>query len=313
MDHKERIAIIRKSKCSSLANMKLEDLEYWKKAYRAYIQRIEQTTFGAVVFDYDGTLCDPNERYSGLHDDIGQELERLLRGGIVLGIATGRGKSVRIDLQRLIPKNQWEKVLIGYYNGSDIAFLEDQDHPDKTSPPHKSLQSIKDSLESNQQLHHLAKYECRPKQITVEPFNAPSWRKTRAILLNIVSKINPADIRVLESSHSIDVLAPDVSKRNLVLACEEVAKKIGNPGVALCIGDRGEWPGNDYDLLSTPYTFSVDTVSPDPDSCWNLCHAGHRGVQGTLGYLKSLHIERGMLRYFPIITPIRRNRCLDEG
>jgi hydroxymethylpyrimidine pyrophosphatase-like HAD family hydrolase len=299
MDQKERIAIIRKSKSSSLANMKVEDLEYWKKAYRAYIQRIEQTTFGAAAFDYDGTLCDPKERYRGLSNEIGQELVRLLRGGIVLGVATGRGKSVRTDLQRLIPKKHWEKVLIGYYNGSDIAFLEDQDHPDKTSPPHTSLQLIKDSLEGNQQFHRLAKYEFRPKQITVEPGNAAFWKMTRAILLNIVTKTKVSGIQVLESSHSIDVLAPGVSKRDLVLACEEVAKKIGNPRVAFCIGDRGEWPGNDYEFLSTPYSVSVDTVSPDPDSCWNLSQAGHRGVQATLGYLKSLHIEGGVLRYRP--------------
>jgi hydroxymethylpyrimidine pyrophosphatase-like HAD family hydrolase len=299
MDRKERIAIIRKSKCSSLANMKVEDLECWKKAYRKYIQRIEQTTLGAVVFDYDGTLCDPNERYSGLHNEIGQELVRLLRGGVVLGIATGRGKSVRTDLQRLIPKKHWEKVLIGYYNGSDIASLDDPNHPDKTSPLHTSLQLIKDSLESHQQFCRLAKYEFRPKQITVEPGNAAFWKMTRVILLNIVTKTKLSGIQVLESSHSIDVLAPGVSKRGLVLACEEVTKKNGNPGVALCIGDRGEWPGNDYDLLSTPYTFSVDTVSPDPDSCWNLSQAGHRGVQATLGYLKSLNIERGVLRYRP--------------
>jgi len=291
MDQKERIAIIRKSKSSSLANMKIEDLEYWRKAYRAYLQRIERTAFGSVVFDYDGTLCDPDERYSGISNEIGQEFVRLLKGGIVLGIATGRGKSVKTDLQRLIPEKYWKKVLIGYYNGSDIAFLEDQDHPDKTSPLHTSLQLVKDSLESNQLFHRLAKYECRPKQITVEPVNPAFWRKTRATLLHIVAKTKPAGIQVLESSHSIDVLAPGVSKRDLVLACEEVAKKTGNPGVALCIGDRGEWPGNDYDLLSTPYTFSVDTVSPDPDSCWNLCHAGHRGVQATMGYLRCISIS----------------------
>ena len=114
-----------------------------------------------------------------------------------------------------------------------------------------------------------------------------------------INKTTIAGIQVLESSHSIDVLAPGVSKRDLILACEEVAKRIGNPGVAFCIGDRGEWPGNDYDFLSTPYSVSVDTVSPDPDSCWNLSQAGHRGVQATLGYLKSLHIEGGVLRYRP--------------
>jgi len=291
MDHKERIAIIRKSKCSSLTNMKIEDLEYWQKAYRVYIQRIEQATFGAVVFDYDGTLCDPNERYSGLPNEIGQELVRLLREGIFLGIATGRGKSVRNDLQRSIPKKLWGKVLIGYYNGSDIAFLKDQDHPDKTSPLHTSLQLIKDSFCNNQQFLRLAKYECRPKQITVEPFKAAFWRMTRAILLDILTKIKLLGIQVLESSHSIDVLAPGVSKRDLVLACEEVAKKTGNPGVALCIGDRGEWPGNDYEFLSTPYSLSVHTVSADSESCWNLSQAGHRGVQATMEYLRCISIS----------------------
>ena len=187
MDQKERIAIIRKSKSSSLANMKMEDLEYWRKAYRAYLQRIERTAFGSVVFDYDGTLCDPDERYSGLSNEIGQELVRLLKGGIVLGIATGRGKSVRTDLQRSIPKKHWEKLLIGYYNGSDIAFLRDQDHPGKTNPLHTSLQLINHSLQNNQQFLCLAKYECRPEQITVEPIKAAFWSKTRAILLNIVT------------------------------------------------------------------------------------------------------------------------------
>jgi hypothetical protein len=86
-------------------------------------------------------------------------------------------------------------------------------------------------------------------------------------------------------------LAPDVSKRNLVLACEEVAKKIGNPGVALCIGDRGEWPGNDYEFLSTPYSLSVYTVSADSESCWNLSQAGHRGVQATMEYLRCISIS----------------------
>jgi hydroxymethylpyrimidine pyrophosphatase-like HAD family hydrolase len=290
LDDRERIAIIRKSKCSSFSNMMEEDLEYWKKAYQTYIERIEQAKFGSVVFDYDGTLCDPDERYSGLSNEIGQELVRLLKGGIVLGIATGRGKSVRTDLQRSIPKKYWEKLLIGYYNGSDIAFLDDQNHPDKTSSPHMSLQLIKDFLESNQQFHRLAKYECRPKQITVEPVNTAFWKKTRAILLNIVAKTKLAGIQVLESSHSIDVLAPDVSKRDLILTCEEVAQKIGNPGVALCVGDRGEWPGNDYDFLSTPYSLSVHTVSADSESCWNLSQAGHRGVQATLEYLRCISI-----------------------
>jgi hypothetical protein len=61
----------------------------------------------------------------------------------------------------------------------------------------------------------------------------------------------------------------------------------------LCIGDKGHWPGNDCDILSTPYSLSVDEVSPDPKSCWNLAPAGHRCVQATDDYLRALHVASG--------------------
>lgn len=294
---KEAMAIIRKSRCFSHIDMKVEDINFWKKAYRDYIRRLEYTSFGAIVFDYDGTLCDTNERYSGPSDEIGQELVRILRGGVIIGIATGRGRSVRSNLHHLIPKEYWKNVLIGYYNGSDIASLENIHHPDKTSPLDVSLQLIKNSIESYRQFHCIAKYECRSKQITIEPLNAALWKKTKSILLDIVIKTNIQGIQVLESSHSIDVIAPNVSKLHLVAACEKVAKQIGNPGFVLCIGDKGEWPGNDYELLSTPYSVSVDTVSHDPRSCWNLSQAGHRGVQATLAYLNCMEVSEGILHF----------------
>src|SRR5262249_53339365 len=93
----------------------------------------------------------------------------------------------------------------------------------------------------------------------------------------------------VESSHSLDVLAPGVSKQLVVEACKSAAAMRGNPVDALCIGDRGRWPGNDYVLLSNPYSLSVDTVSPDPDTCWNIAPAGCRGVQATLAYLRAIN------------------------
>jgi hypothetical protein len=58
----------------------------------------------------------------------------------------------------------------------------------------------------------------------------------------------------------------------------------------LCIGDRGCWSGNDFDLLREPFSLSVDEVSPDPTTCWNLAPAGHRGVQATLDYLGAMQV-----------------------
>jgi hypothetical protein len=64
----------------------------------------------------------------------------------------------------------------------------------------------------------------------------------------------------------------------------------------LCVGDRGQWPGNDFSLLTSPYALSVDEVSQDPTTCWNLAPPGHRGVRAALGYLAGLKKGKGGLR-----------------
>jgi hydroxymethylpyrimidine pyrophosphatase-like HAD family hydrolase len=296
-DREMPVAIIRKYKCFSFMDIRKKEFDYWKRAYKAYIRRLECAPFGTVIFDYDGTLCDPKERYKGPSDEIGEEIVRLLRGGIIVGIATGRGGSVRTDLRQLIPKKYWEQILIGYYNGADIASLNKVDHPYKANATHLSLQPIRNSLDNRQQFNELYKYRSYPKQISIEPLNGFLWKITRSILLDIVSKANVPGVRLVESSHSIDVIAPGVSKLNLVSACKQMAGGTGNPQAALCIGDKGEWPGNDYELLSTPYSLSVDTVSIDPGSCWNLSAPGHRGVQATIGYCKRMDVSKGLLRF----------------
>ncbi len=297
MTRRETIAVVRKSKYTSLIDMTAQELEYWRNAYSTFVSKLQDTTFATAVFDYDGTLCDPNQRFSGLLDEVGSEILRLLRGGMVIGIATGRGKSVRTDLRRLVPTKYRARVLVGYYNGADVASLDEPGHPNSAGPLDVSLQPVKYSLENHQEFLRTAKYECRPKQITVEPLNQALWKKTISILRDTTAQAKASGVQVLESGHSIDVIAPGVSKLHLVDACVAAAREIGNSGVALCIGDKGEWPGNDYDLLSSPYSISVDTISTDPATCWNLSRAGHRGVQATLAYLKCMEVSKGMLRF----------------
>ena len=80
----------------------------------------------------------------------------------------------------------------------------------------------------------------------------------------------------------MDVLAGGVSKRSLM---HEIRRSLREDCKVLSIGDKGQWPGNDFELLDTPYSLSVDEVSADPESCWNLAPPGHRGVQALLDYL----------------------------
>lgn len=277
--------------------MKKDVLEHWQKAYRAFIRRLEHTHFGCIVFDYDGTLCDPNERYYGPSKEIGEELVRLLSGNIILGIATGRGKSVRTDMQRLIPKEYLEKIVIGYYNGSDVGLLKDELHPDKNASSDPILKEVSEILDANVFFKHIAEYTLRPKQLTVLPIRISVWEEARKILFDIISKNNFPEIRILESSHSLDIVSANVSKRALVSVVEEMAKHLGKPNCALCIGDRGQWSGNDYELLSSPHSLSVDYTSPDPNSCWNPAPAGHRGVQATLDYINSIEIKDGYFHF----------------
>jgi len=286
-------AIKLKSNYQSLNEMKKEEIVFWKKSLQDFIANLESTSFGTVVFDYDGTLCDPREKYIGLKSSVSVELIRLLENGIVLGIATGRGKSVKESLRNVLPEKYWERVLIGYYNGSDISFLNDEIHPDKSKLFDSNLLFLKHLLDNNQQLQNIANFEYRPKQISIEEPNFNSSHIIKDILQDIINKSNLIGVRVLESSHSIDILAPGVSKLTLVDECKKFAKKLGNPETALCIGDKGKWPGNDYELLSVPYSLSVDTVSPDPKSCWNFGELGQRGVQTMLYYMKHLEVSDG--------------------
>jgi fructoselysine-6-P-deglycase FrlB-like protein len=260
-------------------------LAHWREAHATFVRALAKVTFPAVVFDYDGTLCDETDRYKGLSAEVGRELTRLLRADVALGVATGRGKSVRQALRERIPKKYWGRVVVGYYNGGDVGLLTDDARPDGTARVVDALAPIWAALNGHPLLVELAELEPRLPQIKVEPkpgaLAEPAW----ALLQQLVHGQLVPGVMVVQSSHSMDVLAPGVSKWAVL---DRVAELLGGQAPVLCIGDRGQWPGNDFSLLSGPHALSVDEVSPDPATCWNLAPPGHRGTQAALGYLSQL-------------------------
>ena len=58
----------------------------------------------------------------------------------------------------------------------------------------------------------------------------------------------------------------------------------------LCVGDSGTWPGNDFDLLTTPYALSVDRVNSRLETGWNLLPAGRAGPSGLAYYLDQIEV-----------------------
>jgi len=105
----------------------------------------------------------------------------------------------------------------------------------------------------------------------------------------------------------MDVVAPGVSKQSVVDRVGQLVPGRGDAPI-LCVGDRGLWPGNDYALLGTPHSLSVDEVSPDPGSCWNLARPGRRGPPVALDYLEHLEADGEALRLVWERTQVRRPR-----
>ena len=263
--------------------------EYWINSYTKFVSNLSKKKFKAILFDYDGTLCSAKTRFNGITTIIADRLKELLEHNILVGIATGRGKSVRKDLQNKLPKNLWKSVIIGYYNCADISLLDDNSQPDITQDPREELSKVSKILSNYERFNSIANIEERPSQITVEPKYTYSLRSFRNLLNDIIRSHN-LKVNVMESTHSIDILPEDVSKINLV---EFVMNRYHlHDKEILRIGDKAKWPGNDYFFLSTENSLSVDITSSDPSTCWNLLPVGVRSVQGLSYYLASIVFEK---------------------
>jgi len=253
----------------------------WRLAAREAASVVADARFSSIAIDYDGTLCSSRERFGTVREEIASELVRLARAGLRFGIATGRGKSVRDALRKSLPERLWGQFLLGYYNGGFIAGMADE-LPRSLREPRKELQPVLQALKKEPRVDALATVEPRNPQITVECRRREDAECVWEIVQRCVADSAPPGVVLVRSSHSIDVLAPSVTKVAVVAAL---------PGPVLRIGDRGRFPGNDFALLDDPLGLSVDEVSSSPANCWNLLTAGYRGVIGTLEYLRSIRSE----------------------
>ena len=264
-------------------------------ALTSYLRRISKTRFAAIVCDYDGTLCSSAERFDVPSEDIVAECIRLLRSSIILGIATGRGKSVRESLRKCFPQDLWSQVIVGYYNGGDIAHL-DKGAPDPNRSIDIEIQAFYRLAARDALLPRISKIEPRPSQVTIEPVPLFPLDLVHTAVLELLRSLDQKWLRVFCSSHSVDVLAHGASKKNVVDFVRTQIQANSSRGHVLCIGDKGTWCGNDLDLLSEEYALSVDECPLNLSTGWNLAPPGHRGVQATLDYLRALVVKDNQAR-----------------
>lgn len=291
---KENIAIIRKAKANSLSDINKEDYAIWKSYHKKFIRSIENAQFGSLIFDYDGTLCSAANRFTGMTDQIGSLLIDFVKAGFVIGIISGRGKSLRTDIEKVFEQHQElkKRVVLGYYNGSDIAPLSDTNHPDKSLPMHSSLKIVLNRMKSIG-----VKPDVSPNQLTFGSKTTTEWESLKETLLNELMLLNLSDITIVESSHSIDMIPRKLaSKNNMLIHCQRLCTSLGLIENALCIGDKGQWPGNDYELLANQHALSVGEVSSNPNVGWNVCPVGIKDEKGVSYLFTKIKMEKTYFR-----------------
>ena len=268
----------------------------WLAACATAVKNLGSVTLGGVVLDYDGTLCEAHERFTGPLRSFGCELTRLVHSGAVVGIATGRGKSVISALRAMLPKETWSGILVGLYNGGVIRRLT-EDLPEEIDA-HPYLTIVAERLRGSRVVMGVGDMEVRPTQITLQAKQClPAGFLRKAVidaLMPARSESGRAEVPLLQqvlvfqSSHSLDILPATVSKAAVVDRMRAELRRTNRPDAILRIGDQGQLYGNDSLLLAHPLGVSADGVSTDLDGCWNLAPRGERRTTAVLRYLRAL-------------------------
>ena len=289
---REAAAIARKAG-ADLSKLAPGELARWHAALAGFLTRLRAARFAGVVLDYDGTTVDARHRFESVEPKMAAELIRFTKAGIHVAVATGRGKSVRQDLRKCLPRALWPFVLVGYYNGAEVASLDDNGAPDGDANVCSALRPLIDALCCQPKLAECAHREDRRFQITLEATHVMPEGRLWELVYEVVLLTGTDGVNVTRSSHSVDVVAAGVSKLNVIRRLRET---IGDAPI-LAIGDRGRWPGNDHELLSEPFALGVDEISSDPATCWHLGKPGQRGPIVSLDYLSALEVEDDRLRF----------------
>jgi hypothetical protein len=259
-----------------------------ESAVLQFKERLKGAQIRSIVFDYDGTLVDTYKRFEALSDPVIRELTRILGLGLTIGIATGRGKSVRGHLRSAIPKSQWASVLVGYYNGGDIIALDDDRLPDRSAPSSGDLADFQDFALSDLWLASQAIMEARPRQLSITSPKCHNEVLCRHVL-RLLSEFGSDHLKCFMSSHSVDVLPKDVSKLALIRQC--MVRAACTSDQILTIGDSGLWPGNDSELLSHFPSLSCGSSYSRPTTGWNLAPSGMTECSATVFYLEHISMR----------------------
>ena len=267
--------------------------EHYSVACQRFVHQLNRGKFTTIAFDYDGTLSAPDRKgrfTNRLCDEIRDALIPLLENGALIVVATGRGKSVGESFMNTIDHKYWPQIKVGYYNGACLLPLGEEARLKgmKDKPLDDELKALEEELKLRLPKGCVDyKFAERSLQLSIEG----EMTQTESQLVyetcrEIIWDKQLQGIRVWRSSHSMDIVVyREVGKLRV----------IENPAHTLCIGDYGNMEGNDYELLTSKYSLSVDRVSKNAESCWNIAPSGMKGLDATLYYISRMKANEGKI------------------
>ena len=268
-----------------------------RQALFAFLTKLANARFEALVTDYDGTLFERSHQEPLPPAAIQKQLIRLLSEGLILGVATGRGNSVTRALRTFVPECFWEQVVIGIYGGAVVATLNEVQEVSLNQD--EDLVKAKACLQETLSILSLH-FDLNPQLLSIRPRDPVDLSTLRTLVLGALDSTLDGR-RVVESAHSIDVLGEAASKLHVVDAV--LARTRSNDSASILrVGDQGAWNGNDYHLLASGTSLSVDRVSGDLRTCWNLSTPSFRSTLATTEYLRALR-KRGDVFQFVVKWP----------
>ena len=260
------------------------------RALATYATNLQKQRFRAIIFDYDGTLC-PSGSSVPPPPAILDRIQRLLLHDVVVGIASGRGGSVREDLQQSLDSSLWPRIPLALYGGGWLTAADADDTQSNIASEFLShvtrivyrlkalgvpIQTVRVTL---------------PYQVSVRFREGVPTDQMWFVIADALRQAGLDTSRVQRSAHSVDILASGVSKAMLIDSL--IQEFAVHPHEILTMGDQGAWPGNDYSLLEHRFSLSVDLPSRRLDRGWKLTPRHMRGVDATLWYLDRVHLCDG--------------------
>jgi len=234
---------------------------------RAAYSAMFQTHFGGLLCDFDGTLVPLESGRDTPDAEIVSALRAIIRQGVPLAIATGRGRSALRGLRLCIAPALQSRVLCFLYNGAACYRL-DCDDPEWVLPLDR-IEQIADELRGlgggKEILDiEIASLSC---QVTIRLAHRLDGDQERSLLRHVLERV-PAEASVRCSGRSIDVSPRGCSKLKALQAFQRLLGEAGQGLHVLAIGDRGDRIGNDYELLQEQFSISVDRFDWTPSTCF---------------------------------------------